>query len=107
MSRNVTRISIFIPVSIQPFERGEFADPLDEALVEAGVGEIIEEGTKLSSNGGETTILGCELYLDVSDVQKALALIKRILNEHELPHDSHIRVQNDKVAQQNYVLGDL
>jgi hypothetical protein len=76
---------IHLPASLEPLERGEkFEDPLDAALKKGRLGKCV---------GGETAfvtepafrITGCDIELEVRDLDKARAIIQRVLKAGGAP----------------------
>ena len=85
-------LTIHIPGNILPVDRGKrFADPLDAALRATDLGELRDEGTQMGIEGGRYVVVGCDIFLRVSDVGAALAVIRRVLVAAGAPAATTIR----------------
>lgn len=72
-----------IPGDIGPIERGRrYADPLDEALEAEGLGSVSGGGTQLRADG---SIKFCGIDVDVTDRERGLACILRVMRELNAP----------------------
>ena len=71
---------IILPAD-EPANRREVEDALDDALSEAGVGEVTGGGT-----GADTSIVDVE----VTDFDRALPIIRRVLRELRVPRGVRI-----------------
>jgi hypothetical protein len=70
-----------LPVGISPFERADrFEDPLEEAL--GNLGQVTGAGTSVDDNGVPDS---CDIEIEVSDVIRALPIIRRVLVEQGAP----------------------
>src|SRR5262245_36220953 len=75
-----------IPGDVQPIERGDrFEDPLDEALRNAGIGSVTGGGSQL---GEGSTVAYCGLDVVVSDRDRGLEIIRRVMQTSECPRDA-------------------
>jgi hypothetical protein len=84
-------LTIHIPGNILPVDRGkQFADPLDSALRAANLGQLRDEGTQMGIESGQLIVVGCDLFVRVSDVAAALAVIRRVLRESAAPSTTTI-----------------
>jgi hypothetical protein len=84
-------LTVHIPGNIQPVDRGrQFADPLDAALHAAQLGKLTDEGTQMGVADGRYVITGCDIHLDVSDVARALALVRQVLQDAGAPTETTI-----------------
>jgi hypothetical protein len=100
-------ISIFIPGNIQPFERGQrFSDPLQEALKQKDLGEVVEEGTHLERLGERQVIKGGQIEIEVKSVRGSLPLIRRTLAQAGAPAETTITVAG-KGGPQVFKLAEL
>jgi len=80
------RLTVTIPGNIQPLERGaRFADPLDQALKVAALGEIGDEGTQMGVVDGRLGIIAADIEVTVSDLDSGLALIRKVLKAAGAP----------------------
>jgi hypothetical protein len=76
---------------IMPLNRGErYEDPLDEALVENGFGQVTGGGTK-QSEGGE--IEYCGIDLDLFDVPHGVPFICEFLAQRGAPRGSKLQYE--------------
>lgn len=77
-----------IPEDLEPLERGERFDlPLVDALELANLGDVVGGGTML----GEGGITECNIELQVSDVQLALPVIRKVLRDGAAPSGTSIQ----------------
>jgi hypothetical protein len=78
---------IHIPGPIEPLERGErFEDPLDEALSRRGkLGQCVGGGTAMDAS---FTVTGCDIEVEVTDVAKALPVIRACLESAKAPAET-------------------
>jgi len=82
-----------IPGDVQPLVRGErFEDPLASALQEAKLGEVSGGGSQLADPypDGRARVEFCGMDIEVSDADRARALIQRKLIDLEAPHGTEI-----------------
>jgi hypothetical protein len=77
---------VHLPVELSPFDRAErFEDPLEQAL---GVhGAVTGAGTQLADEGGPGS---CTIEVEVSDIVRALPIIRRVLVDQGAPEGSAI-----------------
>jgi hypothetical protein len=77
---------VHLPVELSPFDRAErFEDPLEQAL---GVhGAVTGAGTQLADDGGPGS---CTIEVEVSDVVRALPIIRRVLVDQGAPDGSAV-----------------
>jgi hypothetical protein len=81
-------VYIKLPGDIDPLDRSErFADPLQEALEKAKVGTITGGGSQLSEpdSEGERGVEFCGIDVDLYDIEKGLALLRRELVALQVP----------------------
>ncbi|MBK8407624.1 MAG: hypothetical protein IPL19_06510 [Sandaracinaceae bacterium] len=72
-----------IPAAIGPIDRGRlYEDPLDEALAAEGLGSVSGGGTQLGADG---SIVFCGIDVDVTDRDRGLACILRVMRELGAP----------------------
>ncbi|NYZ61442.1 hypothetical protein [Luteimonas deserti] len=74
-----TFVFVRIPESIWPVERGEkYEDPLDAALVRAGVGGVTGGGSQLGDPGpdGAPVIAWVGIDVELDDLERGLPLLK-------------------------------
>lgn len=84
----------------QPIERGDYEDPLHDALEERGLGEVTGGGTLLNEDG---VIEYCELEVIITgDLDEAKKVIKETLENGGLPKGSKIMTEDDEVAIGNH-----
>ena len=77
-----------IPEHIEPIERAErYEDPLQDALAISGLGVITGGGSQLTPTGD---IAFVEVELALANLDGALELVKRILEEAEAPAGSQL-----------------
>ena len=70
-----------LPVGISPYERADrFEDPLEEAL--GAYGQVTGAGTSMDDDGNPES---CDIEIEVSDVVRALPIIRRVLIEQGAP----------------------
>lgn len=80
------RLTVTIPGNTQPLERGaRFADPLDQALKAAALGEIGDEGTQMGVIDGRLGIIAADIEVMVSDLERGLTLIRQVLRAAGAP----------------------
>ena len=87
--------SIFaeLPCYIEPIDRGErFEDPLSAQLSAAKQGEVTGGGTQMSDEGG---IAGVGIDIDVANLDDAIALTIKTLNELGAPKGSTLTFERD------------
>jgi hypothetical protein len=80
--------------NIQPIERGErFEDPIDEALSSQSLGSVSGGGSSLSDPlpDGSRVVEWCGVDVDVTDLEKALALLRVKLVELKAPDGTEIQ----------------
>ena len=99
-------VSIFIPGNVQPYERGKFVDPLEEELLRQGLGEVIEEGTHLATEGGRQVVRGCEIQVEVSDLNAAVGLMIRELTKAGAPPATELTAEK-RGQRTRWRLGDF
>src|SRR5262245_6148600 len=88
MSADSTFLYVKIPAAIMPLDRGEhFEDPLDDALQEAGVGEVTGGGSMMKPDGGIEYV---GIDVDVTDLEKALPIIREVMQRQGAPEGSVI-----------------
>ena len=81
-------VYIKLPVDLDPFERTErFADPLMEALEAASLGRITGGGSQFSEpdSEGEDSVEFCGIDVDLYEVKRGLALLRRELRRLDVP----------------------
>jgi hypothetical protein len=77
-----------IPGNIQPLERGErFEDPLDAALESDGIGSVTGGGSQL---GDDKTVAFCGLDVVVTNRDRGIEIIRRVLTAAQCPKDAVI-----------------
>ena len=82
-----------IPAAIMPLERGEqFEDPLADALQRAGVGEVTGGGSMMRSDG---TIDYVGIDVDVTDVKRAVQIIREVMQQQGAPEGTVIEQGED------------
>jgi hypothetical protein len=82
-----------LPCYIEPIDRGErFEDPLSAQLSAANQGEVTGGGTQMSAEGG---ILGVGIDISLSNLDDAVALTIKILNELGAPKGSTLTFERD------------
>jgi hypothetical protein len=71
---------IHLPGDLEPLERGEkYEDPLDEALDKAGkLGQCVGGGTAMVTEP-KFRVTGCDIEVEVKRLDKALPVIRRVL----------------------------
>ena len=75
---------IILPANVggeEPVSRWDVEDALEDALSEAGVGEVTGGGTGVNKNIVDTA---------VTDFDRALPIIRRVLRELRVPHNVQI-----------------
>lgn len=80
--------------NIEPIERGErFEDPIDEALSAQGLGSVSGGGSSLSDPlpDGSRVVEWCGVDVDVTDLDRALPILREKLLELEAPEGSEIQ----------------
>ncbi len=83
-----TFLTVRINDRCQPIDRGDYEDPLDDALIEKKLGEVTGGGTQLGEDG---VIEYCELEVLIKgDLDEAKQLIKETLENNGLPKGSKI-----------------
>jgi tetratricopeptide (TPR) repeat protein len=83
------RIILFEP--ILPIDRGVmYEEPLDELLHAEGLGEVTGGGTQLGAHPGE--IAYADIWLDLTDVERALPLIHEFLERVGAPKGTKLCV---------------
>ncbi len=77
---------VHLPEGLEPYARAErFEDPLEQAL---GVhGAVTGGGTSFADDG---TLESCDIEIEVSDIIRALPIIRRVLTEQGAPEGSVI-----------------
>jgi len=81
-------MTIDLPESISPIDRGAIDEEVDDALGEAGVGEVTGGGGFVSLGGDTCAIAGLsgsKIDVDVTDVAKALTVMRRVLKRLRVP----------------------
>jgi hypothetical protein len=80
------RLTVTLPGNIQPIERGpRFADPLNQALKAEGIGETSDEGTQMGIVDGRVVVIAADIEVNVSDLGRGLAMIRRVLRAADAP----------------------
>jgi len=83
-------VYVKIPGNIGPMERGKrFEDPLQGALSREHLGEVTGGGSQLADED-TSTILFCGLDIDVYDVERGIALLRRELIRLKAPMDTFL-----------------
>ena len=83
-------VYVKIPGNIGPMERGKlFEDPLQSALSREHLGEVTGGGSQLADED-TSTILFCGLDIDVYDVERGIALLRRELIRLKAPMDTFL-----------------
>jgi hypothetical protein len=84
-------LTITIPGSIEPMERHDlYGGPLGKALWRAGrVGRVVGGGTAMSLRNG-CEIEGCDLDVDVKDLERGLAVIRDVLVQTPAPRGTTV-----------------
>jgi hypothetical protein len=77
---------IHLPGNLEPLERGEkFEDPLDAALKKAGkLGQCVGGGTAFVTEP-KFRVTGCDIEVEVRNLDKALPIIQRVLESGGAP----------------------
>ena len=91
-------VYIKLPVAIEPLDRGEmFEDPIQQALEAASLGNITGGGSQLSDadDQGKRSIEFCGIDVDLYDVEKGLALLRRELLHLEAPQGTLLLYELD------------
>ena len=91
-------VYIKLPVAIGPLDRGElFEDPIQETLEAASLGNITGGGSQLSDADaqGKRSIDFCGTDVDLYDVERGLALLRRELLRIEAPPGTLLRYELD------------
>ena len=97
-------VYVKIPESIGPMDRGDkYEDPLDECLARSALGEISGGGTQLGDErpDGTRPIEFCGIDVDVTDLPKALALLRSELKSLGAPDGTEIHYTVDGVQLQD------
>jgi len=92
-------IYIKVPADIGPLDRGEkYEDPLELKLGEAGLGHVSGGGSQLSDkrSDGSQAIEFCGLDVEVTDLEKALVLLRTELPRLGIPEGTQL----------HYTIGD-
>jgi hypothetical protein len=77
---------VHLPVELSPFDRADrFEDPLEQALGPHGA--VTGAGTQLADDGGPGS---CTIEVEVSDVVRALPIIRRVLVDQGAPEGSAV-----------------
>jgi hypothetical protein len=100
-------VYVKIPAPIEPLERARrFADPLQQALQRAALGEVTGGGSQLSApdEEGLRTIVYCGIDIDLHDTARGLALLRQELMRLEVPRGTVLqyRVAGEKHEQAVY-----
>ena len=83
-------VYVKIPGNIGPMERGKrFEDPLQGALSREHLGEVTGGGSQLADED-TSTILFCGLDIDVYEVERGIALLRRELIRLKAPRDTFL-----------------
>ena len=93
-------VYVKIPGDIQPLARGErFEDPLQSVLEETGLGNVSGGGSQLDDPypDGRPRVEFCGIDVDVTDCEKALALLKTKLTELGAPPGTELHYTKDGV----------
>ena len=89
-------VFIKIPYSIIPIERGEkYEDPVDDALTEAGVGEVTGGGSQLGepNEAGNRNIEWVGIDIDLTDLANGIPLLKSELKRLGAPAGTTIEYE--------------
>jgi hypothetical protein len=79
-------LTITIPGDVSPVERGKrFADPLDHALRAERLGQLGDEGTQMGLVDGRSVVVAAEIEVTVTDLDRSLAVIRRVLRAAGAP----------------------
>ena len=79
---------------IKPLDRGDrYEDPLDDALQDAGFGELNGGGTAISDTG---EITSSDIELTLYDLQNGIPFVIALLTELGAPKGSKLVVMNDE-----------
>ena len=93
MSDEPIFLYVKIPAAIMPLERGEqYEDPLDEALRDAGVGEVTGGGSMMKPDG---SIEYVGIDVDATDVKKAVGIIREVMVRQGAPEGTVIEQGDD------------
>jgi hypothetical protein len=86
-----TPILVSIPGDIDPMEREErFAGPIGRALRAAGrLGRVVGGGTSMSL-GGPRFVSACYIDLDVTDLARAVSVLRRVLRDLGAPRGTRV-----------------
>ena len=77
---------VHLPVELSPFDRAErFEEPLEQALGPHGA--VTGAGTQLADDSGPGS---CTIEVEVSDVVRALPIIRRVLVDQSAPEGSAV-----------------
>jgi hypothetical protein len=90
-------VYIKLPGNIQPLERGQFEDPLADALETSGLGEVTGGGSQLDDPGpdGRPRVAFAGIDVDLFDVELGVALLVRELRRLNAPPGTVLLYQLD------------
>ena len=86
-------IYVKIPDSVGPIDRGaKYEDPLELSLSEAGIGHVSGGGSQLGDPlpDGSRPIEFCGLDVDVTDLKRALKLLRVVLPTLGVPDETEL-----------------
>jgi hypothetical protein len=90
-------ITVRIPGHIEPMDRGErYEDPLNVKLQEAQLGEVVGGGSQLDE---QFAIQSIDLEVCVADIDVALTMISKVLEECGAPKGSKLIFERDNDSQ--------
>ncbi|MCA9039233.1 MAG: hypothetical protein KDA65_02685 [Planctomycetaceae bacterium] len=91
---------------INPLDRGDrYEDPLDDALQDAGLGELNGGGTAISDTGEVTS---SDIELTLYDLQNGVPFVIAVLTELGAPKGSKLVVMNEEnEPQQEFHIGTV
>lgn len=88
-----TFVFVKIADTVAPLERGtKYEDPLNAVLKKAGLGEVTGGGSSLSA---ERKIEWVGVDIDLTDVPKGIALVKRTLRSLGAPQGTMLELEID------------
>jgi len=97
-------VYIKIPEDVGPIDRGEkYEDPLEKHLAETGVGSVSGGGSQLGEErpDGTRPIAFCIIDVDVTDLEKALVVIRSELEILHAPVGTEIHYTHEGVQLQD------
>ncbi len=101
-------IYVKIPDGIGPMDRGEkYEDPLELKLSAAGLGHVSGGGSQLGSprSDGTRPIEFCGLDIDVTDLEKALVLLRAELPPLGIPDATELHYTRGETRLQDVYAG--